>query len=606
MLPEFANLAGFWALLGVPAILAIHFLQQRRRRLTVSTLFLIEPLAPESRGGRTWDRLRSSRSLWLQLLAVVLAAWVLVEPRWVRAESAQTVAVVLDSSASMAAFRPEAERAVYRLLDARDGRAARTEWLLVTSDPRQPPLYRGTNRGAATAALANWHPALGTHDPQPALRLAHALAGPNGLLWFVTDSQAKVPVAQPAFGVGRVLANVGFAGARVETTTGSPSWHALVKNHTDEPQRRAWWVEAGGARTPAQVANLGPGALLELSGRLPDGVERATVVLDADEFTADDRLPLVRPAAKQLPVSLELDGDPGKYFQRLLGTVDGVTFLPGVPPRLRVLRLPPDANLPAVAAVVLHQEMAVPDRARVLRAPVVMEKHPLLADLNWQGWLGSGPGEFTRARADQALLWQNERPLAWLNGNKPEAQALVLNFDWDVSNAMRLPAAALLVRRHVENVRDAQPGTYAANFDTLAPVPLAERDLAGAATLEFQPAGGDAAAGGARALEPAELAVLRAPDQPGFFVLRRGEQVLVRGATHFADPRQADFRAAATFATAEPAEAEALFRRNTSPDPFTLVWLALAGLALLASWWPAGGAAARAESVPPRAAPVSS
>ncbi|HWA26170.1 MAG TPA: BatA domain-containing protein [Lacunisphaera sp.] len=600
MLPEFANLAGFWALLGVPAILAIHFLQQRRRQLAVSTLFLIDPLAPESRGGRTWDRLRSSRALWLQLLAVLLATWVLVEPRWVRAESAQTVAVVLDSSASMAAFRPEAERAVTRLANARDGRAARTEWLFLTSDPRQAPIYRGTDRRAALAALAAWHPALGTHDPQPALRLAHTLAGANGLVWFVTDARVKVPAAQPALGVGRVLANVGFAGARVESGGGSATWHALVKNHTDGPQRRSWWVEAGGARTPEQVATLGPGALLELSGRLPEGVERAVVVLEPDEFALDDRLPLVRPAAKPLPVSLELGGDIGKYFQRLLGTVDGVTFQPGVPPRLRVLRLAPDANLPAVAAVVLHQEMAVADRARVLRAPVVMEKHPLLADLNWQGWLGSGPGDFTRAKADQALLWQNERALAWLTGNRPEAQALVLNFDWDVSNAMRLPAAALLVRRHVENVQDAQAGTYAANFDTLSAVALAERDRAGAATMEFQPAGGEPATATARTLEPAELAVLRAPEQPGFFVLRRGDSVLVRGAAHFADPRQADFGAASTFATGEPAEAGALFRRNTRPDPFTLLWLALAGLALLASWWPAGGAA-RDEIHPVRA-----
>ena len=150
MLPEFAHPAGFWALVGVPAVLAIHFFQQRSRVFTASTLFLLEPLAPESRGGRTWDRLRSSRALWLQLLAVLLAAWVLVEPRWVRAESAQTVAIVVDASASMAAFRAEAETAVAGLCAERAGRAARTEWLLLTSDPRQPPLYRGGDSRAAS------------------------------------------------------------------------------------------------------------------------------------------------------------------------------------------------------------------------------------------------------------------------------------------------------------------------------------------------------------------------------------------------------------------------------------------------------------------------
>ena len=84
LLPTFSNIAGFWALLGVPVILSIHFLQQRSRTEIVSTLFLLETLAPESRGGRVWSRLRSSRSLLLQLLAVLLAAWVLAGPRWLR------------------------------------------------------------------------------------------------------------------------------------------------------------------------------------------------------------------------------------------------------------------------------------------------------------------------------------------------------------------------------------------------------------------------------------------------------------------------------------------------------------------------------------------
>src|SRR5215218_6938180 len=98
MLPIFANPAGLWLLLGVPAILAIHYLQQRAKVARTSTWFLIEKLAPDSARGRTWDRLRSSRALWLQLLAALLATWVLAEPRWVRAESSQTVVVILDAS----------------------------------------------------------------------------------------------------------------------------------------------------------------------------------------------------------------------------------------------------------------------------------------------------------------------------------------------------------------------------------------------------------------------------------------------------------------------------------------------------------------------------
>ena len=104
----FSNPAGFWALLGIPAVLLIHFLQRESRRVRASTLFLLEQLAPESAQGRRFERLRNSAALWLQLLAVLLFAWLLAGPRWLRPDSVQKVVFVLDSSASMSAFSGEA------------------------------------------------------------------------------------------------------------------------------------------------------------------------------------------------------------------------------------------------------------------------------------------------------------------------------------------------------------------------------------------------------------------------------------------------------------------------------------------------------------------
>jgi len=39
-MPVFANPLGLLALLGIPAVLAIHFLQRKAKELPVSTLFL--------------------------------------------------------------------------------------------------------------------------------------------------------------------------------------------------------------------------------------------------------------------------------------------------------------------------------------------------------------------------------------------------------------------------------------------------------------------------------------------------------------------------------------------------------------------------------------
>lgn len=585
MLPVFSNMAGFWTLLGVPLLVAIHCLQQRSRSEVVSTLFLLEKLAPESRGGRTWDRWRTSRVFWLQTLAVLLATWVLTGPRWVRGESAQTVVLVLDAAASMEAFHDDAVRAAEAKMAASAGRAARTEWVVLTSDPRQPPLYRGPERAAATAALAAWRPRLGTHDYAPALRLARSLVRDAGETWLITDSNTKVPPDQAAVGVGRPIANVGFAGATTSRTPAGWAWRALLKNNTGSPQHREWWVEQGGTRGAPQRVDLPAGALLELGGVFPEGALECVLALSPDEFTADDRLPLVRPVPKRLTAGIALAGDDAAFFQKLLAGIEGVST--GDPSKavLRVSRLGP-GETPAAGAAILLAPAASPSAPhRLQSAPVVAERDALVADLNWQGLLGPGAAGLKRGPGDEALLWQADAPLAWLRPGDDAARQLVLNFDWGAGNAPRLPAMVLLLRRFVETVRAAQPGFYADNFDAGARVALSSHDQGdGVLTLTFEPASGGAPV--TRAVSAAETAVLRAPTETGFFTVSHGSVQRVRGAVQFADARQGDFRDAGTFDTGRGPETKAAWERMTRADPFTSVWLLLLGGALLASWWP--------------------
>ena len=55
----FHNPAGFWELLAIPVILAIHFLQRKARELPISTMLLLGAVEQESRSGA---RLRPSQS----------------------------------------------------------------------------------------------------------------------------------------------------------------------------------------------------------------------------------------------------------------------------------------------------------------------------------------------------------------------------------------------------------------------------------------------------------------------------------------------------------------------------------------------------------------
>ena len=595
MLPLFSNPAGLWALLGVPAILAIHFLQQRSRVVVTSTWFLIEKLAPDSTRGRTWEQLRASRTLWLQLLAVLALAWLLAEPRWVRAESAQTVVLVLDDSASMAAFRAPALAAAEREFDAATGLAARTTWVVMTTDVRQPPLYRGGERASASAALARWQPQLGLHDLGPALPLAQGLASAAGRTLLITDARGKFPAGQRTVGVGRPLDNVGFAGgsvAREEAPAVDHVWRALVQNHAATPQRRAWHVEVAGAggavSSAAQTIELAAGTLGEISGRFPEGVEALTVVLEGDEFPTDDRLPLVRPVPKPILVQVEGTDAAAEFFRRLAREVEGVR-LADVPAAtaLRFVRAGHDEVAAERRAGIFWPPADKREQAALSSEPVTPDRDPLVAGLNWQGWFGTGPYGYVPKPGDVSLLWQGRWPLAFLHSSLAGKRQLLLAFDWDTSNASRLPSTVLLVRRFLETERDAQRAPFAMNFDAGGLVALASVAAEEAITLEFRPVSGAAAK--TRLLAPEERRVLRAPTHAGFFTLRAGEETLVRGAAQFADARQGDFRSAETFNVELPGERQSAIERNTRADPWAPLWLLMLGGALLGSWWTRGG-----------------
>ena len=135
------NPAGFFALLGIPVVILIHFLQRQAKVIPVSTLFLLARTQRESVSGRRFDRLTNSVPLWLQILMVLFLTWLLVLPRYIKPNSTQQVAIVLDSSASMSVFR---ENMVNRLRDhlpGLQGNASRLQIYIFESAEDKPIVY---------------------------------------------------------------------------------------------------------------------------------------------------------------------------------------------------------------------------------------------------------------------------------------------------------------------------------------------------------------------------------------------------------------------------------------------------------------------------------
>jgi len=558
-MPTFANPAGFLALLAIPAILAIHFLQRESRRVLTSTLFLLEQLAPESAQGRRLERLRTSVPLWLQLAAALLATWLLVDPRWVRPDAAQHVMLVLDSTVSMSAFHDELLRAVDQDTARLAAAAAHTEWQLIESDMTRPTVYSGPSRDALLAALRTWKPHLGAHDPSPQIQAAQAMLGGKGTLIFVTDRNRTLPAGVHLLAVGHPFDHCGFCGM---TVTGS-TWRALARNYGATPQQRNWWIEANGQKSPPRDLTLDPGRAVQLTGAFPPGATRCELVMDADAFPLDSRLPILMPQLKRLSIRISPAPEYQDFFKQFIGSLDRVDASPTAPDLTLSVYDPMNPGLPRTPAIVLVSDPS--PSSTFPEGNVTAAANSLAAELNWSGLLANESMAVPPKPDDETLVWQGDRPLIFLRHEGP-APLLVVNFDIRASNAPELPAFILLLHRFAEQIRAAKMADESRNVETSETLSVATDPrlpppvLAGTTELAF-----------------------RAPSEPGFFKVTQAGRELLDGAAHFADTRAADFRAASS-ADDVRAETAQTLRRNSQPDLLAPAWMLILGIAMAASW----------------------
>lgn len=575
-----ANPWGLLALAAIPAIVAIHFLQEQSRRVRTSTLFLLEHAQPTDDEGFRLERFRNSLPFWMQLLAACALAWLLAEPRWIRSEPRQTVAIVLDSSASMQAFRRETLDALAARLQAWDAAASHTDWHLLETGPRRPPLYAGRSLDDLVKAAADrWQPAVGTHAFDDALVAARAIVpGDAGAVILVTDRPAAVPAGAAVLSVGKPFDNVGFSACGVDVVNGKAGWRALVTNHGDTPRTAEVTMRAAGDGGLAEgeplaaprKLELAPGQSQTLAAEWPaDGRDRLVLTLDADRFPLDDALPLVRPLPRRVRVENVLSGPLGDLLGKMIAVADGVdAAAPGGQADLVIDRL---GNAPTTSGVVVTVDHAVADgdanenpaaKPSFDPAWVAAEDHPLTRDLGWGGLLSGPAGETGLNAADVPLVWKGGRPLTFLRTTASSGgrriESLILNWDLANSTAARTPALVVMLERFVERVRGEIPRGWADNFDTGQMIPLP---------------------GGLRA---------RAPEAPGFFAMplaaAEGEpRQVVTGAAQFADARECDFRKATPADTLDAVRMERILKRSVE-DPWAPLWVAVAAAALLVAW----------------------
>ena len=480
------NPAGFFALLGIPAIILIHFLQRQAKVLPVSTLFLLAHTQRESVSGRRFDRLTNSVPLWLQILMVLLLTWLLVLPRYIKPSSTQQIALVLDSSASMSVFKDSLADHLRAKLPGLRGSASRLQIYIFESLEDQPVIYAGEDLDEALASLESWSPSSGLIEPDNSLRLARSRINREGILIYVTDSSpGDLPFDANFLSIGEPRDNIGFTGLGFEATENSIRWKALLRNYSKSAQDRTWSVIfPDGRESPPKRISLEANSITTISSIFPSNATRIEVRITPDDFTLDDELHIVKPRPKTLQFFEALTGNYksiGEKFGRFRNIEATNDFAQA---DLSLVTYDPvQPSLPSGNGVIMVNEAA--RSGNYLRGQIVAEKHPLMDGVNWQPLQVRESIQIQLNETDQILLWKGDRPLIALRTSvaPPTAkskgpqriQQLIFNFDLTLSNAEQLECTAVLLHRFTEDLRKLKIASESINTEMGQPLQIAFR-----------------------------------------------------------------------------------------------------------------------------------
>jgi len=553
----------------------------------------------ESVSGNRIERLRSSIPLWLQLLMVCLLAWLLADPRWLREDSVQRTAIVLDSSASMNVFKENSIEKLKEQLEKFSSSASRNEYVALESDISDRRLYNGDDLSALVESLSTgWKPRKGAHETTPALRLARSLVGTDGMVIYVTDHPPteELPFGALGFSTAEPISNSGFAGLSIEKKDGQLLWNALIRNYSDTAVTREWWIEAGGQRTSSRTVTLAPGETTALRGSFPEGAaDRCTVRMTADNFVPDDSLPIVRPVPKPLSLWQETAVVSGKTFQRLFASLTNINRAENHASADLIASVynPLSPELPTSSGFVFTRDIR--KKTFFSKDAPAAEIHPLTEGLNWQGLITPKPLSIPPQDGDEVLLWQGETSLIFLrqtNGRK----LLCFNFDLEKSNATKLPALVVLLHRFIDSVRTGKVAVASVNVETGQSLKFATNQTPGAPGITVsRPRTGTPTETFTYPL--VQASTIDAPSTPGFFKVAQGEQPLLDAAAHFADTREADFRKAAPVDELGDIAPEIILQHSEA-DPKWRLWTLGFLAALLVSWWFTGRATTTPHAAP--------
>lgn len=527
-------------------------LKQYPKIETIHTLFLLERLPHMEQTGKSVKKWQSSWPFWLQVAMVLLLAFFLSAPKWIQPLKEYRVAIVLDDSASMSAFKTQIQKWTQEAESPLKRVTHQTQWYVLSSLDSGKVYYQGDRIASWSETLESWAPSAGPHSLSASFEMAHQLVGDQGSVLYLTDHQIDVPDDVILVSVGSVIENVGIHGVEVVQAQDANEWQwsAVLKNSSSQSMERTW--KLSGAEPDqtqfgeVQKVTLEAGASVKIGGKLPKEIERAWIELSGDAFPLDDRAPIQQPRHAALNVLVLKDAsveDRKSTLPEVLGKISYVSFLKedDTMPQLTLAPLGIQVKSDAI-------QFGSPDSTSgVTGSWYTVEKHFLTRDLSFMGLMTNVPPRLATASADQVLVWKQDRPLILLRQEEGKVR-LVLNWSLESSNYRYNPDVMVLLYRFTEWVSKRSLLPISKNFE------IRQKDIYPVGQGMLLQVG-----------DKEEVFLGKAPESVGFFEVKSEEgKVLVKGATQFGDVRESDFSEASEASDAWNGLEQKLTQENVS------------------------------------------
>ena len=595
---HFVNPWGLLALLAIPLILLIHLFRRKFPQRRVAGLFLWSGARREVPPGLLRDRLPYSWSLLLELLAALLLALLLAQPRF-SVGFVPYLVVVLDDSASMTARAANGEtvrRRALRKLESRVEEMGSNTLLTILTTGKRPAVLVGPSLpwNDALSELSRWRPSATTHDPTPALDLAIQLAKDNAPILFLTDGpiakSAQLPTEVEVIALGEPVPNLAFASARwwidPDRSTGGILGH--LSNFADQPAEATLVGSASGVEYFTQTLTIPAGQTHAFRADVPLGI--GPLILEvhtgSDSLELDSRLELVEPPPRIVPVanSLPANHPASDSVERLLEAFPEVERAEQADAFLEIVEDSPAVtpNQSAWRLILSRRNAAPDDEAGQLpadrRSIVIDPQVPLLAGVTFQGL---GLEDLSEANGEGV-------PLATLGGLPivtrypaiyPPSFGLHINFNR--SQFINSPDWPIFFSNLVTLARDDLPGPRRSNYRLGEGITFRLPENANPNDVPLRLTGLNTS----RQISHAEIISIAPPQQPGIYRLHAGETSLAQFAVNFFAPKESDIRSRDTFAQ-DPARQGDRGTRVDSLEswPVSLA-LCIVILVLLINWY---------------------